>query len=91
MRSRYSLQFDDRELAAGEHQLSVEIVGAHPRAVKAYMFGLDYVRLLRRYSVRRSAQWACRHSAAASANTGKNRKQRRRKLLHRESGRMHAL
>jgi hypothetical protein len=31
------------ELAAGEHQLEVEIVGANEKAVKAYMFGLDRV------------------------------------------------
>ena len=31
------------ELEAGEHRLSVKIVGANPAAVKAYMFGLDYV------------------------------------------------
>ncbi len=35
------------ELAAGPHQLSVEITGAHPQAVKAYMFGLDYLYLAR--------------------------------------------
>ena len=33
------------ELSAGVHQLSVTITGAHPDAVKAYMFGLDYVYL----------------------------------------------
>jgi putative membrane-bound dehydrogenase-like protein len=33
------------DLAAGAHRLGVEIVGAHPQAVKAYMFGLDYVLL----------------------------------------------
>ncbi len=31
------------ELEAGEHCLGVEIVGANPQAVKAYMFGLDQV------------------------------------------------
>ncbi len=31
------------ELAEGEHKLTVEIVGANEKAVKAYMFGLDYV------------------------------------------------
>ena len=30
---------------AGKHTLTVEIVGAHPEAVKSYMFGLDYLRL----------------------------------------------
>jgi hypothetical protein len=33
------------ELSAGEHKLTVEITGANPKAVKSYMFGLDYVRL----------------------------------------------
>jgi putative membrane-bound dehydrogenase-like protein len=28
-------------LAAGKHELTVEIVGANPQAVKAYMFGID--------------------------------------------------
>ena len=32
-------------LAAGEHQLVIEISGANPKAVKSYMVGLDYVRL----------------------------------------------
>ena len=31
------------ELSAGEHQLGVEITGANPAAVPAYMFGLDEV------------------------------------------------
>jgi hypothetical protein len=34
------------KLTAGEHKLTVEIVGANKKAVKAYMFGLDYVRFL---------------------------------------------
>lgn len=35
------------ELSAGEHRLTVEIVGAHAEAEKRHMFGLDYVRLQR--------------------------------------------
>jgi D-arabinan exo alpha-(1,3)/(1,5)-arabinofuranosidase (non-reducing end) len=35
----------EHELAAGEHRLTVEIKGANPRALKAYMTGLDYVKL----------------------------------------------
>jgi hypothetical protein len=31
------------ELSQGEHKLTVEIVGANPRAVKSYMFGLDEI------------------------------------------------
>jgi hypothetical protein len=33
------------ELAAGRHALTVEIVGANPAAVKAYMFGIDRIDL----------------------------------------------
>lgn len=33
------------DLPAGESQLSVEIVGANEKAIRSYMFGLDYVRL----------------------------------------------
>lgn len=38
--------FPPRELQAGEHRLGVTIVGRHPQAVPAHMFGLDYVRLV---------------------------------------------
>lgn len=40
------LTFDARRLPAGVHKLTAKIVGANPRAVKAFMFGLDYVRLV---------------------------------------------
>jgi hypothetical protein len=33
------------DMTAGEHQLTVEIVGANPQAIKGYMFGLDEVLL----------------------------------------------
>jgi len=33
------------DLSAGEHKLTVEITGANEKAIKAYMFGLDYVKL----------------------------------------------
>jgi len=42
------LTFEGHDLSAGDHRLSVEIVGAHAKAVKSYMFGLDYVRLSKR-------------------------------------------
>jgi hypothetical protein len=42
------LEFGERELAAGAHRLTLEIAGANPAAVKAYMVGLDYVRLKRK-------------------------------------------
>jgi len=39
------LSLGTRELAKGAHELTVEITGANAKAVKAYMFGLDYVLL----------------------------------------------
>ena len=38
--------FDHRPLTAGPHKLSVQLIGANPNAIKNYMFGLDYVRLV---------------------------------------------
>ena len=35
-----------RELSAGDHKLMVEVLGANEKAIKSYMFGLDYVKLL---------------------------------------------
>jgi hypothetical protein len=34
-------------LTAGEHRLGVEITGANEQAIRSYMFGLDYLMLLR--------------------------------------------
>ena len=34
------------DLAAGQHRLGVEITGANPEAVRSFMFGCDYVKLL---------------------------------------------
>lgn len=39
------LTLGQREFTAGEHKLTIEIVGANERAVKNYMAGLDYVKL----------------------------------------------
>lgn len=39
------LSFDDVELSEGHHRLRMEILGAHAKADKAYMVGLDYLRL----------------------------------------------
>ncbi|MGC8862325.1 MAG: glycoside hydrolase family 172 protein [Armatimonadota bacterium] len=39
------LSLGTRDLSRGPHKLTVEIIGANEKAVKAYMFGLDYVRL----------------------------------------------
>jgi len=39
------LSLGTRELAKGTHELTVEIKGANAKAIKAYMFGLDYVLL----------------------------------------------
>ena len=40
-----TLALGTHELSAGEHKLTVEITGANEKAEKAYMFGLDYVKL----------------------------------------------
>ncbi len=40
-----ALPLGTRELAAGQHKLTVEILGANDKALKRYMFGLDYVKL----------------------------------------------
>jgi len=34
-----------QELTAGEHKFTVEITGANAKAIKSYMFGLDYLKL----------------------------------------------
>lgn len=39
------LHFGQRKLTAGKHRLTLEIIGANNSAVKAYMVGLDYIRL----------------------------------------------
>ena len=39
------LAMDEHDLTAGDHKLTVEIVGANDKAIKNYMFGLDYVKL----------------------------------------------
>lgn len=40
------LTYPNIELTAGNHKLGIEITGGNPQAVKAYMIGLDYVRLV---------------------------------------------
>lgn len=40
------IQLGTHELKKGDHTLTVEIVGANEKAIKAYMFGLDEVRLI---------------------------------------------
>ena len=42
------LDFGPRKLTAGKHRLTLEIIGANKSAVKSYMVGLDYVRLVPR-------------------------------------------
>jgi hypothetical protein len=34
-----------QDLSEGQHKLTIEIVGANPKAVKAYMFGIDRIEL----------------------------------------------
>lgn len=41
------LKLGNLELKKGDHRLTLEIVGANEKAVKAYMAGLDYVKLER--------------------------------------------
>lgn len=38
------LEFKTPGLKAGKHRLTFEILGANPKAAKAYMFGLDFIR-----------------------------------------------
>ena len=33
------------KIESGKHQLTAKIIGANPKAIKRYMFGLDYIRL----------------------------------------------
>jgi hypothetical protein len=42
-----NVKFGQRGLTAGEHKLTVEITGSNEKAEKSYMFGLDYVRLVK--------------------------------------------
>lgn len=42
------LSLGQHHLKAGKHRLSVKVAGANPAAVKAYMLGLDYLRLVKR-------------------------------------------
>ena len=42
------LTFDAPDLDEGTHTLSVTLSGANPQAIKSFMFGLDYVRLVPR-------------------------------------------
>lgn len=39
------IKFPGLKLESGKHELKVQIVGANPKAVKAYLFGLDYFQL----------------------------------------------
>ncbi|HZR16531.1 MAG TPA: glycoside hydrolase family 172 protein [Verrucomicrobiae bacterium] len=39
------LRFGQRELSAGQHKLTIEVLGANDKAIKNYMSGLDYVKL----------------------------------------------
>ena len=40
------LSFKTTDIAAGKHTLAIEVVGANSQAAKAYMVGLDYVRVI---------------------------------------------
>jgi hypothetical protein len=41
------LQFGSHQLTAGPHRLTVEIKGSNPASAQKYLFGLDYVRLVK--------------------------------------------
>jgi hypothetical protein len=41
------LSFPNVTFGEGPHSLTIQIIGANPRAAKAYMFGLDYLRLVK--------------------------------------------
>ncbi|MFZ4766061.1 MAG: hypothetical protein ACOYMN_14010 [Roseimicrobium sp.] len=41
------LDWGQHELTAGAHRLTLKLTGAHPDAVKSYMVGLDYVKLVK--------------------------------------------
>ena len=40
------VRLDPMALTAGEHKLTIEITGANAKAIKSYMVGLDYVKLI---------------------------------------------
>jgi hypothetical protein len=40
------LDLGTRQLGAGDHKIAVEITGANDKAVRRYMFGLDYLKLV---------------------------------------------
>jgi len=40
------LKLAKHKLAAGKHKFTIEITGTNPKAIKRYMFGLDYVKLV---------------------------------------------
>ncbi len=39
------LTFGPLDISSGKHQFTIQIVGSHPKAIKSYMMGLDYLRL----------------------------------------------
>ena len=42
------LSYGPKKLTAGTHKLGLQIVGANPNAVKGYMVGVDYLRLVKK-------------------------------------------
>lgn len=40
------LTYGPRQLAKGNHKLSLQLIGANPKAAKAFMVGVDYVRVV---------------------------------------------
>ena len=46
---RGPLARETTQLSAGQHKLTIEILGANDHAIKNYMFGLDYVKVEARH------------------------------------------
>jgi hypothetical protein len=42
-----AIHLGQHELTAGQHKLAIEVTGANPKALRAYMTGLDYIKLER--------------------------------------------
>ena len=42
------ISLGQHQLKAGKHRLSAKVTGANPAAVKNFMLGLDYLRIVKR-------------------------------------------
>lgn len=48
------ITFGPKKLSAGTHKLGLQILGANPKAVKGYMVGLDFVRIVKKEGSQKS-------------------------------------